>query len=85
MPWFCAICGRCEDACPNGIKIVDITRALRARGPQELIPTTSPCVKACPAGIDVPGYLRLIVQGKMDEACQLIMAKAPFPGILGRV
>jgi NADPH-dependent glutamate synthase beta subunit-like oxidoreductase len=85
MPWFCATCGRCEDACPNGIKIVDITRALRVRGPQELIPTTPSCVKACPAGIDVPGYLRLIAQGKMDEACQLIMEKAPFPGILGRV
>jgi NADPH-dependent glutamate synthase beta subunit-like oxidoreductase len=85
MPWFCATCGRCEDACPNGINILDITRALRARGPQELIPTRPPCINACPAGIDVPGYLRLIAQGKMDEACELIMEKAPFPGILGRV
>ncbi len=85
MPWFCATCGRCEDACPNGIKILDITRALRIRGPQELIPVAAPCIKACPAGIDVPGYLRLIAQGKTDEACELIMEKAPFPGILGRV
>jgi NADPH-dependent glutamate synthase beta subunit-like oxidoreductase len=85
MPWFCAICGRCEDACPNGIKIIDITRALRARGPQDLAPDGPPCVKACPAGIDVPGYLRLIAQGKNDAACELIMERAPFPGILGRV
>lgn len=85
MPWFCATCGRCEDACPNGIKILDITRALRARGPQNLVPESPPCVEACPAGIDVPGYLRLIAQGNNDEACELIMERAPFPGILGRV
>ena len=85
MPWFCAACGRCEDACPNGIKILDITRTLRAIGPQSLIPDKPLCVKACPAGIDIPGYLRFISQGEMDEACKLIIEKAPFPGILGRV
>lgn len=85
MPWFCAVCGRCEDACPNGIKILDITRTLRAIGPEALIPGEPLCVKACPAGIDIPGYLRLIDQGKPDEACKLIVEKAPFPGILGRV
>ncbi|MEW5908942.1 MAG: FAD-dependent oxidoreductase [Thermodesulfobacteriota bacterium] len=85
MPWDCAVCFRCEDACPNGIKIVDITRTLRALGPAESIPSTPPCVNACPAGIDVPGYLRLIGEGKMEEACELIMEQAPFPGILGRI
>jgi NADPH-dependent glutamate synthase beta subunit-like oxidoreductase len=85
MPWFCATCGRCEDACPNGIKILDITRTLRAIGPEELVPTEPACVKACPAGIDIPGYLRFIDQGKAGEAYTLIMEKAPFPGVLGRV
>jgi len=85
MPWFCAACGRCEDACPNGIKILDITRTLRAVGPQDLFPKTPPCVQACPAGIDVPGYLRFIARGENDKACQLIMERAPFPGVLGRV
>jgi len=85
MPWFCAVCGRCEDACPNGIKILDITRTLRAIGPEERIPQEPPCVKSCPAGIDVPGYLRYIAQGRPDAACKLIIEKAPFPGILGRV
>jgi len=85
MPWFCATCGRCEDACPNGIKILDITRTLRAIGPKHLIPDEPLCVKACPAGIDVPGYLRFISQGELDDACKLIIEKAPFPGILGRV
>jgi NADPH-dependent glutamate synthase beta subunit-like oxidoreductase len=85
MPWFCAACGRCEDACPNGIRILDITRSLRAIGPEGRIPQKPRCTEACPAVIDVPGYLRLIAQGKPDEACKLIVAKAPFPGILGRV
>ncbi len=85
MPWFCAACGRCEDACPNGIRILDITRSLRAIGPQEQIPQKPQCTEACPAAIDVPGYLRWIAQGQPDEACKLIIEKAPFPGILGRV
>jgi len=85
MPWFCAACGRCEDACPNGIKILDITRSLRAIGPEERMPQKPQCTEACPAGIDVPGYLRFIAEGKPDEACKLIIEKAPFPGILGRV
>ena len=85
MPWFCAVCGRCEDACPNGIKIMDITRTLRAIGPEEQIPQRPQCTEGCPAGIDVPGYLRYIAEDKPDEACKLIIEKAPFPGILGRV
>jgi NADPH-dependent glutamate synthase beta subunit-like oxidoreductase len=85
MPWFCAVCGRCEDACPNGIRIIDITLTLRAIGPEDRFPRQAPCAQACPAGIDVPGYLRLIAQGRNAEACQLIMERAPLPGVLGRV
>jgi len=85
MPWFCAACGRCEDACPNGIKILDITRTLRAEGPRERAPETPLCIQGCPAGIDIPGYLRFISRGEYDDACKLIIEKAPFPGILGRV
>jgi NADPH-dependent glutamate synthase beta subunit-like oxidoreductase len=44
-----------------------------------------PCKEACPAHIDVPGYLRLIAQGKRDEANAVIREKVPLPGILGRV
>jgi len=85
MPWYCATCGRCEDVCPNGIKILDLTRSLRILSPAALVPDGPPCVRACPAGIDIPGYLRLIADGDNDAAYKLIMEKAPFPGILGRV
>ena len=85
LPWFCTTCGRCEDVCPNGIEIIAIIRPLRALSPPEYVPDSPPCVEACPVGIDIPGYLRLIAQGKMDDAYALIREKVPFPGILGRV
>jgi NADH-quinone oxidoreductase subunit F len=85
LPWSCTTCGRCEGVCPNGIAILAIVRPLRSISPEKFFPDGPPCVHACPAGIDVPGYLRFIVQGKTDEAYKLILEKVPFPGILGRV
>jgi len=85
FPWFCTTCGRCEEVCPNGIEILDIIRPLRILSPSEFVPDSPPCVGACPAGIDIPGYLRLIAQGKLDDAYALIRGKVLFPGILGRV
>lgn len=85
FPWSCTTCGRCENICPNGIAILDIVRPLRSLSPEKYVPEGAPCVSACPAGIDVPGYLRFIAQGKPGEAYKLILEKVPFPGILGRV
>ena len=85
LPWLCTACGRCEDACPNGIGILDIVRALRHASPEQWIPEGPPCVLACPVQLDIPGYVRLVAEGKTDEAHALIREKVPFPGILGRV
>ena len=46
---------------------------------------TAPCTRTCPAGINVQGYVQLAKQQKYDQALALIMEKAPFPGVLGRV
>ena len=43
------------------------------------------CQWACPAHTDVPGYIRLIAQGRFDEAYLLNRQSNVFPGILGRV
>jgi NADPH-dependent glutamate synthase beta subunit-like oxidoreductase len=43
------------------------------------------CGEACPAGIDIPRYVRLIGEGKFAEALAVIKQALPFPGILGRV
>ncbi len=85
LPWFCATCARCEEACPNSVEILAGIRALRQSSPPERVPEGPPCTLACPANVDVPNYLRLIAQGKVDEAYALILEKVPFPGVLGRV
>ncbi len=47
--------------------------------------TKVPCKEACPAGVDVPRYLRLIVAGKYAEALAVIRESIPFPAICGYV
>ncbi|MGD9669250.1 MAG: FAD-dependent oxidoreductase [Hyphomicrobiaceae bacterium] len=44
-----------------------------------------PCQAACPAGIDIAGYIDLITKKKYVEATALIKEMLPLPGILGRV
>ncbi|MFC2031517.1 NAD(P)-binding protein [Chloroflexota bacterium] len=44
-----------------------------------------PCKEACPAHIDVQGYVALIGQGKHAEALALVRRTIPFPGVIGRV
>ncbi|MBB5203105.1 NADPH-dependent glutamate synthase beta subunit-like oxidoreductase/ferredoxin [Inhella inkyongensis] len=43
------------------------------------------CQWACPAHTPVPEYIRLIAQGRFDEAYMVNWASNVFPGILGRV
>ncbi len=43
------------------------------------------CQWACPAHTDVPGYIRLIAQGRFSDAYMLNRQSNVFPGILGRV
>jgi NADPH-dependent glutamate synthase beta subunit-like oxidoreductase len=43
------------------------------------------CQWACPAHTDVPEYIRLIAQGRYDDAYLLNRTSNVFPGILGRV
>ncbi len=45
----------------------------------------SPCENACPAGVNVPGYVALIAAGRPIDAYNLIRQENPFPAICGRV
>jgi formate dehydrogenase beta subunit len=45
----------------------------------------APCRVACPAGIDVPRYIRLIGDGKYDEAVAVVREKVPLPSICAYV
>ena len=44
-----------------------------------------PCKQACPAGVDVQGYISLIDKGMYNEAVSLIKETNPLPAICGRV
>jgi len=45
----------------------------------------SPCQNACPAKVNVPGYIALIAAGRVRDAYNLIRQENPFPSICGRV
>jgi NADH-quinone oxidoreductase subunit F len=45
----------------------------------------APCQHTCPVGLDVPGYVALIKEGKFEQAYRLIMQRLPFPLSVGRV
>lgn len=38
-----------------------------------------PCVSACPAHVDVPGYVALVRDGRYEDAVKLIRKDNPFP------
>ena len=49
----------------------------------KLQPKIAPCEAACPAGIDVPRYLRQISVGLFSEALATIRERIPFPLVCG--
>lgn len=44
-----------------------------------------PCKSTCPAGIDIPEYVRCVAQGQYDAARAVIAEKVPFPNSLGYI
>lgn len=44
-----------------------------------------PCVSQCPAGVDIPGYLALIREGRYTDAVRLIRKDNPLPATCGLI
>ncbi len=65
----CVACGTCVDRC-----IMDNLRL-----------SIAPCRQVCPVNMNCQGYMRLIAEGKYEEAKNEIKKHLPFASILGRV
>lgn len=93
----CTGCGECVNVCPVSVPSewdegLDDRKAIYRAFPQAVPITFSidkkdraPCVTACPAGINIQGYVQLVSKGKYQEATRLIMERLPLPRVLGRV
>lgn len=45
---------------------------------------TAPCMDACPATLDIPGYIELIRNNRFDDSLNLIRKRCILPGVIGR-
>jgi len=93
----CTACGDCESVCPVALpneydQGLTARKATYKKYPQA-IPGAfaihkadkAPCRLACPAGLNVQGYVQMVGQGKYKEALKIIMEDLPLPGVLGRI
>ncbi len=93
----CSGCGECTAVCPVSVphefdQLLSRRKAIYRLFPQAVPGAFAidkrgmpPCRAACPAGVNVQGYVSLIGAGKYAEALELIRRELPFPGICGRV
>jgi NADH-quinone oxidoreductase subunit F len=45
----------------------------------------SPCENTCPLNMNIPGYLQLLKEGRLDDAFELVVMDNPLPSTTGRV
>ena len=73
----CIGCGVCVNSCA-----MDVLRLNHFLTDKEEI---TPCRSACPAGVNMRGYIHLLTQGKLEEAMKLIREELPLPAVTGHV
>lgn len=44
-----------------------------------------PCVSMCPAHVDIPGYIALVLEGRYADAVRLIRKDNPMPAVCGLI
>jgi NADPH-dependent glutamate synthase beta subunit-like oxidoreductase len=78
----CTSCGVCAEVCPKGI-ITVTSAAKRIISDYRVTECTAPCQRTCPAEIDIPEYIRQILNGDYLGAVRVIKEKNPFPLVCG--
>ncbi len=93
----CTGCGDCQKVCPinvtSAFEMGMATRHPISRPFPQAIPNkysiirdgSAPCQSACPAGVNVVGYMNLAGLGKFDEALALVRERMPFAASCGRI
>jgi heterodisulfide reductase subunit A2 len=93
----CTGCGDCQKVCPidvsSSFECGMATRHPISRPFPQAIPNTysilragqPPCQNACPAGVNVPGYMNLTGLGKFEEALAVVRENMPFAAMCGRI
>ncbi|RLB85157.1 MAG: electron transporter RnfB [Deltaproteobacteria bacterium] len=80
----CTGCGTCERVCPKHIiSLSSVTRRILQEYTTD--ECTTPCQRACPAGIDISEYIRQIMLGDYHRSVQVIKERNPFPTVIGRI
>jgi formate dehydrogenase (NADP+) beta subunit len=80
----CTGCGTCERACPKHIiTLSSVTRRILKEYTTE--DCTTPCQRACPAGINISGYIGAMAESDHAKAVQIIKERNPFPTVIGRI
>ncbi len=75
----CRFCSSCVEVCPTG--------ALRLKFDDPRLDgvRATRCLADCPAGMDIPRYLREMRRGEFSRAEAVIREAAPLPRVLGQV
>lgn len=80
----CTGCGTCERICPKHIiTLSSMTRRILQEYTTD--DCTTPCQRACPAGINISRYIEQIVDGDYHGSVQTIKERNPFPTVIGRI
>ncbi len=93
----CTACGDCTEVCPVSLPN-EYDQGLSQRKATykkyaQAIPGAfaihktdpAPCRMACPAGLNVQGYVQMVKEGNYEAALKIIMEDLPLPGVLGRI